>query len=67
MRLCQSVRYALSIYAICFLLNGISSATEDNVREQHNTVASKTSNEPEGKTIKKSTRSLFYFELLGFN
>lgn len=66
MRLCQSVRYALSIYAICFLLNGISTA-EDNVREQHNTVASKTSNEPEGKTIKKSTRSLFYFELLVFN
>lgn len=62
MRLCQSVRYALGIYAICFLLNGISS-TEDAVQE-HNTAASKASNEPEGKTIKKSTRRTVLFRIV---
>lgn len=50
MSLCQSLRYALGIYAICFLLNGISS-TEDTIRDQYST-ASKAAIEPEGKTIK---------------
>lgn len=59
MSFCQSVRYALGIYAICFLLNGISSA-EDTVREQYaatavapataSATATKAAIEPEGKT-----------------
>lgn len=54
MKLNQSVRYALGIFAICFLFNGISSAA-DSVQEQ-TSVASKTSIEPEGKIIIKAIK-----------
>ncbi|XP_055299338.1 uncharacterized protein LOC129566954 [Sitodiplosis mosellana] len=53
MSFCQSVRYALGIYAICFLLNGISSA-EDSVREQYAAASSpstKATIEPEGRAL----------------
>lgn len=52
MSFCQSVRYSLGIYAICFLLNGIASV-EDTVREQYTVLSSssKAAIEPEGKII----------------
>lgn len=53
MRLCQSVRYAFAILAICFLLNGVSLA-EKNVREQY-----KSATEPEGKAIEVRLETIF--------
>lgn len=57
MRLRQSVRYTMYgiMYAMCFLLHGISSA-EDVVHEHGSLTISKASIEPEGKAINTYTR-----------
>lgn len=60
MSLCQSVRYALGIYAISFLLNGISSTEDAQVGEQYTTEFKAI--EPEGKTRQYCTCKRFLYE-----